>query len=266
MQILCLVKFVPNVDNLRYDRERNILLREDSTLMINPDDASAVSTALALKQDFPNIAVQVVSMAPLGAIPYLQDLIRRGIEGATLISDVRYSGSDTWVTSRILSRYIQTRQFDCIFTGTNSVDGGTAQVPPQIAERLGIPYISNINPLKVPSFKNQRVEVEVHDEQAVFQFSLLLPAMLGFQYAPKRKLPYIRYEELNRDVSSQLQIIGNEVLCFSETEVGVKGSLTQVKRLDTDVLYRKEAVTVQADERGVETVYQYLKQKGFLGR
>ncbi len=264
MRILCLVKFVPDVDNLRYDREKNILIRDNAALMINPEDACAVATALALRQDFPETVVEVLSMAPRGAIPHLQDLIRRGIERATLISDPRYSGSDTWVTSKILARCIGRLKFDCIFAGTNSLDGGTAQVPAQIAELLGIPCLANVNPLKKPVFADRFVQVEVDTDEALLQFSVALPALVAFQYAPQRKLPYIRYEELTRDVSGQLEIIGNEQLALSEAEVGLAGSLTQVKRLDTDRLYQKKPVVVQADSHGIETVYRFLEQNGFL--
>lgn len=264
MRILCLVKIVPDVDNLRYDRERNILVRDNTSLLINPEDACAVAVALDLKQVSPDTDIEVVSMAPQGAIPHLQDLIRRGISRVTLISDPLYSGSDTWVTSRILARYIQGVPFDLICTGTNSLDGGTAQVPAQIAELLGIPYLSHVNALNNPIFAGHTAEVEVDEEQSVLQFSVSLPAMLGFQYTPKKKLPYIRFEELSRDVSDRLFILGNEALGFSEQEVGLKGSLTQVKRLDADVLYQKQSVRVFADEQGVETVYQFLEQKGVL--
>jgi len=264
MKILCLVKIVPDVDNLRYDRERNILVRDNTSLLINPEDACAVAVALALRQDVPDTEIEVVSMAPRGAIPHLEDLIRRGIGRATLITDPLFGGSDTWVTSNILARYIQGVPFDLIFSGTNSLDGGTAQVPAQIAELLGIPYLSNINALKHPIIADRTAEVEVEEEQSVLRFSVHLPAILGFQYSPKRKLPYIRFEDLNRDVSDQLSIIGNDVLGFPPAEVGLKGSLTQVKRLDTDILYQKQAITVSADEQGVETVYKFLQQKGVL--
>lgn len=264
MRILCLVKMVPDVDNLRYDRERNILVRDASSLLINPEDACAVAVALALRQDSPDTEIEVVSMAPRGAIPHLEDLIRRGIGRATLITDPLFGGSDTWVTSNILARSIQSIPYDLIFTGTNSLDGGTAQVPAQIAELLGIPYLSNINALKNPTITDRTVMVDVEEEQSVLQFSVCLPAILGFQYTTKRKLPYIRFEALNRDVSSQLSIIGNDVLGFSANEVGLKGSLTQVKRLDTDILYQKRAIRVSADDQGIETVYQFLKQKGVL--
>jgi electron transfer flavoprotein beta subunit len=131
---------------------------------------------------------------------------------------------------------------------------------------LNIPYLSNCSSLQNPAIYSDegRAEVEVESEQSVLQFSVSLPAVFGFQYTPKRKLPYIRFEDLNRDVSSQLEIIGNDSLGFSPTEVGLKGSLTMVKRLDTDRLYQKNTITVSADEQGIETVYQFLQQKGIV--
>jgi electron transfer flavoprotein beta subunit len=264
MRILCLLKLVGDVDNLRYDPERNILVRDDRRLMLNPEDAVAAATALALKQDFPDLHIEVVSMGPPGARPHLEDLVRRGLDRATLISDPRYAGSDTWATSAILGRFLQIQVFDCVFCGTHTLDGGTAQVPAQVAELLGLPYLGGISALDGTSLAAGRVLAEVEEDVAVLRFSVALPAILGFQFAPKRKLPYIRYEDLNRDVSDRIAVIGNDQLGLDPEAIGLRGSRTQVKSLEAEAFYHKDTLRVGNDPEGIETVFRFLETRGFL--
>ena len=264
MRILCLLKLVPDVDQLRYDHKRNILVRENVRLMFNPEDATAVATALEFKRVFPDIYIEAVSMAPRGATPHLEDLVRRGIDQATLISDPLHAGSDTWATSRVLARYLRTRDFDCVFCGTHTLDGGTGQVPAQLAEALGLPLMVGISTLVELISQEGQAVVDVEGETAMMRFSVALPAVLGFQYNPERKLPYIRYKDLNRDVSGLITVLGNDKLGMDESELGLKGSLTQVRGLKAEALKAKNPVLLRVDQEGIDKVYHWLEQKGFL--
>jgi electron transfer flavoprotein beta subunit len=266
LRIVCLVKLVPDVDQLQYDRETNALIRENVRLLLNPEDATAAATALGFKRDAPDSYIEAVSMAPRGAMPHLEDLVRRGIDHATLMSDPRHAGSDTWATSRVLARYLETRDFDCVFCGTHTLDGGTGQVPAQVAEALGLPLMVGISTLVELDSRAGQAVVDVDGDTALMRFSVALPAVLGFQYNPERKLPYIRYEDLNRDVSSRITVLGNDELGMDESELGLKGSLTQVRRVEVDGLEGKEPVLLRADPEGIDTVYRWLEQKGFLQR
>lgn len=259
-----MLKLVPDVDKLRYDRERNILIRENIRLMFNPEDVTAVATALELKRNAPDTYIESVSMAPRGAMPHLEDLVRSGIDQATLISDPRHAGSDTWATSRVLARYLGTRDFDCVFCGTHTLDGGTGQVPAQLAEALGLPLMVGISTLVELIPQEGQAVVEVDGETAMMRFSVALPAVLGFQYNPERKLPYIRYEDLNRDVSGLITVVGNDELGMDELELGLKGSLTQVRRLEADALEAKDPILLRVDQDGIDKMYHWLEQKGFL--
>ena len=264
MRILCLVKPVPDVDQFRYDRERNVLVRDQVRLILNPEDATAAATALGLKQAIPDTTIGVVSMAPLGALPHLEDLLRRGVDRATLISDPRHAGSDTWATSRVLARYLATQDYDCVLCGTHTLDGGTGQVPAQIAEALGLPLMVGIGSLVELDPRDGQAVVEVDVEAALMRFSITLPAVLGFQYDPQRKLPPIRYEDLNRDVSGQVAVLGVSDPGMDESELGLRGSLTQVRRLEADALEAKDPMRLRADREGIDHVVRWLEQKGFL--
>jgi electron transfer flavoprotein beta subunit len=264
VRILCLVKPVPDVDQLRYDRERNILVREHVRLVLNPEDATATAAALELRGVAPGVRIEAVSMAPRGAMPHLEDLVRRGIDQATLITDPRYAGSDTWATSRVLARYLATQDYDCVFCGTQTLDGGTGQVPAQVAESLGLPLMVGVSSLVDLDLREGRAVVDVEVETALMRFSIELPAVLGFQYDPRRKLPPIRYEDVNRDVSGQVAVLGVSELGMDESEVGLRGSLTRVRHLEADALEAKDPLRLRADADGIDQVFRWLEQKGFL--
>jgi electron transfer flavoprotein alpha/beta subunit len=106
--------------------------------------------------------------------------------------------------------------------------------------------------------------VDVEAEAALLRFSIALPAVLGFQYDPRRKLPPIRYEEMVRDVSDQTVVLGAGDLGMVESELGLRGSRTQVRRLGADALEAKDPLRVGADPEGIDQVFHWLERKGFL--
>jgi electron transfer flavoprotein beta subunit len=197
-------------------------------------------------------------------VPHLEDLVRRGVDRATLITDPRHAGSDTWATSRVLARYLATQDYDGVFCGTHTLDGGTGQVPAQIAEALGLPLMVGISSLVELDPREGQAVVDVEVEDALMRFSITLPAVLGFQYDPRRKLPPIPYEALNRDMSGQVAVLGVSELGMDESELGLRGSLTQVRRLEADALEAKDPLRLRADPEGIDRVFRWLKQMGFL--
>lgn len=264
MKLICLTKVVPDVENIKYDYERNVLVREGVPQVLNPEDVTALAFACGLRQTYPEIDIETVSMGPRGALPYLEDLIRRGVDHATLISDSCYVGSDTYVTSRVLGRHLERRSFNWILSGTHSLDGGTAQVPSQIGEILGIPQLSNIVEIDRDGLCTGSTVVEVDGEDAVFRFGVDAPALLSLQYSTRLKLPYIPYERLESDVSDRITIVDNEELGFASDEVGIKGSLTRVAKAEVRRFEPKDSRVVGCDDDGIEEVYAFLRRRGFV--
>jgi len=264
MKIVCLVKFIPDVDNFSYDYEKNTLVRENVKLILNPDDACALAFALGVKTKRPETMVEIVTMAPASVIPLVEDLLRRNADRATIISDRLYAGSDTYVTSRIIGRYLESIEYDLILTGTHTLDGDTSHVPSQIAEILKLEQLSNIVKIHEECMTGKRVIVEADTEKNLSKFEMELPCILSLSHESKYKLPYIRYKDLELDVRDRISVIGNEVLSFPETDTGLKGSLTRVNRTFVKSLQKKERIVVGTDEEGIETVYRFLKSKGFI--
>jgi electron transfer flavoprotein beta subunit len=264
MRILCLVKFVPDPDHFSYDYERNILIREQVTLTVNPDDARALAFALKLKAERPDAHIEIVSMAPASAINYMRDLLQRGADRGVLLSDRLYAGSDTFVTAHIIARYLRSALYDVILCGTHSFDGDTAHIPSQLAELLGVTHLSGVASIDADSLYTGRVQCEVSDEETVSRYQVELPAILSVSGESKYKLPFIKYADLEKNVDEQITILTNQDLRFSADEVGLRGSLTSVSRTFVKVLDKKNAARVQCDDAGIEQVWQFLHAKGFV--
>ncbi|MGH4140034.1 electron transfer flavoprotein subunit beta/FixA family protein [Clostridium sp.] len=264
MKIICLVKFIPDVDNFTYDYEKNVLVRENVKLILNPEDACALAFALKIKEKNSDTYVEIVSMAPQSTIPLIEDLLRLGVDSATLISDKFYVGSDTYVTSRIIAKYLREEEYDFILTGSHSLDGDTAHIPAQLAEILQISQISNIVKVYEESLEKDSVIVMVDCEKTFSKYEMALPSVLSIGKESKYKLPYVKYKDLELNVRDRISAITNEQLEFLQDEVGIQGSLTKVNRTFVRKLDKKEKVVVRNDEEGIEVVYKFLKDKGFV--
>ncbi|MDF3000300.1 MAG: Electron transfer flavoprotein alpha/beta-subunit [Bacillota bacterium] len=264
MKIICLIKFVPDVENFKYDYERNVLIRENVRMILNPDDACSVAFVLKIKEQHPDTVIELVTMAPQSIIPQLEDLLRLGVDHASLISDKAYVGSDTYVTSRILGRYLSEATFDCILTGTHTLDGDTSHVPAQIAELLGLSQLSNVVEIDEAAFCHESAVVMVDEELSYGKYEIPLPAVISLRKDRKYKLPYIKYAELSRDVKDRIQIIDNAQLGLATEQIGIGGSLTQISSTFVKSMEKKERRIVRNDEEGIDLVYSFLKERGFV--
>ncbi len=263
MKIICVVKFVPDVDNFSYDYENHVLIRENSRLMINPDDACAIGFALEMKNRKPEVFIEALTMAPRSVVPLMEDLLRVGVDRGTVITDRRFAGSDTFVTSRILGRSLSGREFDAILTGTHAIDGDTSHVPSQIAEILDLNQMSGIIGIDGECFMPSAL-VEVEDEKSRRKYEIDLPAVLSLTRESGYRLPYVRHKNLNLDVSDRLFCLDNEALGFEEGETGLSGSPTKVSRSYTKTYQEREQRLVGTDQKGIDLVYDFLKEKRFV--
>ena len=151
MKAIVCVKQVPDTSGKVAVNPDGTLNRASMATIINPDDKNAVEAALKLK-DNTGCKVIVVSMGPPPAEGMLRELIAMGADEAVLVSGREFGGSDTFATSQILAaavKKIGLEDDDIVFCGRQAIDGDTAQVGSQIAEKLGIPQISYAADIKV---------------------------------------------------------------------------------------------------------------------
>ncbi len=266
MKLICLVKFVPDVDSYQVDFENNALIREKARLQLNPDDVCAVAFALHVKARHPDTTIEVVTMAPSIVTPHLQDLLRIGVDQGTLISDRIFAGSDTFATATILARYLVNCDYDAILTGTHAIDGDTSHIPAQLGALLDKNQMSGIVRIDDNQFSKASAIFDVETEEACVTYEMKLPAILSLTRDCPYKLPYASRKDLARDVSANLRMISSQDLSFPADEVGTAGSKTRVARTFTREYDKRGQVVVQVDDAGIDRVYQFLKEKGLISR
>ena len=144
MKIIVCVKQVPDTSGKVAVNPDGTLNRASMAAITNPDDLNAVEAALVLKEQT-GAEVIVVSMGPPPAEGMLREVMARGVDRAILVSAREFGGSDTYATSQILAAAIDKigiDKDDIVMCGRQAIDGDTAQVGPQIAEKLGLPQVS----------------------------------------------------------------------------------------------------------------------------
>ena len=152
MKIVVCVKQVPDTSGRVAVKEDGTLDRASMATITNPDDMNAVEAALAIKDTNPDCKVVVVSMGPVPAAGMLHECLAMGCDEAVLISGREFGGSDTFATSQIIAAGINkigVGPDDMVFCGRQAIDGDTAQVGPQIAEKLHLPQISYVADIKL---------------------------------------------------------------------------------------------------------------------
>ncbi len=144
MKIIVCVKQVPDTSGKVAVNPDGTLNRASMQAITNPDDMNAVEAALKLK-DETGAKVIVVTMGPPPAAAMLRELMAMGADEGVLVSAREFGGSDTYATSQILAAAIDTiglEKEDVVMCGRQAIDGDTAQVGPQIAEKLGLPQVT----------------------------------------------------------------------------------------------------------------------------
>ena len=144
MKIFVTVKQVPDTSGKVAVNPDGTLDRASMQTIINPDDLNAVEAALSLKDEL-GCKVIAFTMGPPPAEGMLREILARGADEAVLVSGREFGGSDTYATSQILAAAINkigVEKDDIVLCGRQAIDGDTAQVGPQIAEKLHLPQVT----------------------------------------------------------------------------------------------------------------------------
>ena len=181
--IVVCAKQVPDTNEIKINPETGSLIRDGVPSILNPDDANALEQALQIKDTDPeNINVTVVSMGPPQASDMLFECLAMGADRAILLSDRAVGGSDTWATSNAITAAINKYNkefgpYDMIIGGRQAIDGDTAQVGPQIAEKLHLPQVTYVQDCKMADdFKSVTVQRQLEDGYEVIEAPI--PCML----------------------------------------------------------------------------------------
>ena len=147
--IIVLAKQVPDTNVIKINPKTGTLIRDGVPSILNHDDANALEEALKIKDKNPDTHITVITMGPPQASDLLFECIAKGADEGILVSDRAVGGSDTQATSNVLVAAVnkwvkENGAYDLIFAGRQAIDGDTAQVGPQTAEKLDLPQVTYV--------------------------------------------------------------------------------------------------------------------------
>lgn len=262
MKIAVCVKQVPDTTEIRINPETGTLIRDGVPSILNPDDANALEEALRVKDNLPGSEVTVITMGPPQAKEMLQECIAMGADDAILLSDRALGGSDTWATSNALAAGIRNAgSFDLIFAGRQAIDGDTAQVGPQIAEKLGLPQVTYV---KEFSLEGDYVKVKRALEDGYEVLKVKLPCVL----TAIKELNEPRY----MSVPGILKAAKHDIKVWNAVDIGVDLTTVGLKASPTNVFKsftpkpKGEGIAVEGDtpKEKAASLVNALKEKHLI--
>lgn len=228
LDIVVCIKQVPHPEHfskISLDPETKTIIREGIPAVINPLDRNALEEALRIKEKFSG-KVTAVSMGPPKAREALEEALAIGVDDGVLLCDNAFAGADTLATAYALACAIQRlEKFDLILCGSETVDGGTSQVGPQIAEFLHLPQVTQVEEIEFVE-ENTLVVKRVIDH-GYMSVRVSLPALLTVTKGINQpRLPTVAgiMEATRKEIKGwSCADLGAEADC-----VGLAGSPTQV--------------------------------------
>ncbi len=228
MRTIVCMKVVPKTEEVRFDPATKTLDRSKAENEINQPDKNALEMALQLKQKHGGDVI-LLSMGPPFFEPYLRVGIAMGADDAFLLSDKAFAGADTYPTSYTIATAIRKiGNFDLILCGEESSDASTGQVPPGIAEWLGIPQVTYVSQLEI-SANMARAKRTIKGGYEVLEAPLPLLASVELGCNSARFLDFRRKRWAEKEF--KLTVWTAADLGVAPDKIGGKGSHTIVDEL-----------------------------------
>lgn len=230
MNIFVTVKQVPDTSGKVAVNDDGTLNRASMETIINPDDMNAVEAALDLKDKY-GANVVALTMGPGQAESMLRELLAMGVDETVLISSREFGGSDTYATSQIIAAAIDTYGLgreDIIIAGRQAIDGDTAQVGPQIAEKLHVPQVTYAGAIE----KNgDELTVRRMLEDGYMTVKVHTPCMITC-IKELNEPRYMSVRGIEECFDKEIRIMDYEALkdhpLIDKTTIGLKGSPTNI--------------------------------------
>ncbi len=247
-KIVVLAKQVPDTHNVGADAMNadGTVNRAALPTVFNPEDLKALEMALQVKDLVPGATVTVVTMGPPRAAEIIKDARDRGADDGFVLSDARFAGADTLATSYALAQAIkQLGTVDLILGGRQAIDGDTAQVGPQVAEKLEIPQITYAEELIAvdPRSITLRRRLERGTECVKAQLPVLVTVTSAAQ-----DCRYPNVHRMLRLAGEEVRMVNADGIGADMDRLGLKGSPTKVKKIESVVLAHKESVVLEPTE------------------
>lgn len=228
MKIIVCMKQVPDTNEVKLDPVTGTLIRDGVPSIINHDDKAGLEAALTLKDQL-GAHITVLTMGPPQADKALREALAMGADRAILLTDRRFAGADTWATSMTLASAIRRLNYDLIIAGRQAIDGDTAQVGPQIAEKLGLPQVSYVEELEVAADQRAIVVKRVF-EDGYHRIRVQLPCLI----TTLAEMNTPRYMSVGGIMAAynekEVELWTMDQLDLHPDHAGLKGSPTKVRK------------------------------------
>lgn len=262
MKIIVCIKQVPDTNEVKLDPKTGTLIRDGVPSIINHDDMNALEEALELKDRYKDVEITVLTMGPPQADVALREALAMGADRAILVSDRAFAGADTWATSNTLTAAIKKiGSFDMIFCGRQAIDGDTAQVGPQIAEKLDLAQVTYVRKMEI-SGNTVTVERALEDGYEVIEVKM--PCLL----TAIKELNTPRYASVKGifDAYREKTIENWTVkdIAIAPEIIGLNGSPTNVRRTFTPEPKCKGTMLHGCDKDTVCELFVRLKEKHII--
>lgn len=287
--IIILAKQVPDTRNVGKDamKEDGTINRAALPAIFNPEDLNALEQALQIKEQHPDTTITVLTMGPPRAAEIIREAIFRGADTGIVLTDRAFAGADTLATSYALSAAIRKiGKFDLIIAGRQAIDGDTAQVAPQVAEKLGLPQVTYAE--KIEKIENGKVTVTRRIESGVEVVEAPLPLVVTVngsadECRPRnaKRIQKYKYaatpsEKANLAPEVAALVDAREYLQLKEwsaayveadpSQIGLAGSPTKVKGIVNVVFQAKESKRMDGkDQTALEDLIKELIQNHTIG-
>lgn len=287
LKIIVLAKQVPDTRNVGPDAmtPEGTVNRSALPAIFNPDDLNALEQALQLKDRNPGSTVTIVTMGPPRAGEIIRESLYRGADNGYLLTDRAFAGADTLATSYALATAIKHIGMpDIIVGGRQAIDGDTAQVGPQVAEKLGLPQITYVE--EILSCADSKITVKRHIDGGVETAEAPLPILLTINGSaapcrPRNAKLVMKYKrakcpmEMQEAMPYADQYAQKPYLTLGQlscadvnadlNQCGLAGSPTKVKNVENIVFQAKESKTLTAADQDVEELIKELLANHTIG-
>ncbi|MCH5221466.1 MAG: electron transfer flavoprotein subunit beta/FixA family protein [Muribaculaceae bacterium] len=288
LNIIVLAKQVPDTRNVGKDamKEDGTINRAALPAIFNPEDLNALEQALRLKDTHPGSKVTILTMGLPRAAEIIREAIFRGADAGIVLTDRALGGADTLATSYSLAQAVKKfGKYDIILGGRQAIDGDTAQVGPQIAEKLGLPQVTYAE--EIISVNNGKVTIKRRLEHGVETVVAPLPCVVtvngsAAECRPRNAKRVMKYkyaastsEVANLSDIAKARIQANPELNIAEwsaafvnadpDQIGLPGSPTKVKAIENVVFTAKESRRLDNDDNQIEELIKELIANHTIG-
>lgn len=287
-RIILLAKQVPDTRNVGKDAMKadGTVNRGALAAVFNPEDLNALELALRIKDTMQDCEIIVLTMGPMRAAEVIRESIYRGADKGYLITDRKFAGSDTLATSYVLSQAIKKLEpYNLVIAGRQAIDGDTAQVGPQTAEKLNIPQITYAEDVLEVNEKSILVKRRLERGVEVVKGRLPLTITVNSS-APRCRARIAKrvmihkhartLSELQEETKDYTELYnsrpyllieewGVEDILADTDMLGLSGSPTKVKKIENVVFQQKDSTVISDADEDIEMMMKQLIESHVIG-